>query len=117
MDSETDQNFAMESIKKQAIVPSLEEQAVCFIDFLNCDDFIENPRLRHFYVQLVSLYHAAVSHGMSYTRSKRYYLSKSYVILLERHKPEGEHRIKEYSEIRIISKVSMHDFKNTNTIR
>lgn len=94
--------YEMTVIRKKSPVLSLEEQALCFIDFLNNDDFIKNPNLRQFYVELVSLYNAAVFHGMNYKPSKRYCLSKCYVRELEFRKPEGRKRMDDYRKYSIL---------------
>lgn len=102
MPVDTKLQYEMITIKKKSSVLSLEEQALCFIDFLNSDDFINDPNLKQFYVELVSLYYAAVFHGLGYKPSKRYCISESYVRELEIRKPEGRNRLDDYKEISIL---------------
>lgn len=86
MMSQTQQKREIVLNRKQSKSNSLEEQVWVFFDFLNSDQFIERPSLKEFYVHLVSLYHAAVSHGFNYQRSKRYFLSIGYLLKLEKQK-------------------------------
>jgi hypothetical protein len=96
MSFDAQSQFEMVAIKKQSNVLSLEEQALCFIDFLNGDDYIENSNLENLYFQLVSLYHVAVYYRLSYKPSKRNYVSKCYVTELELRKPGGNQRLEDF---------------------
>ena len=106
MSFDAQHQFEMVAIKKQSNVFSLEEQALCFIDFLNGDDFIENSNLENLYLQLVSLYHIAVYHRLNYKPSKRYYVSKCYVTELELRKPGGNQRLEDFMDFQILKQES-----------
>lgn len=102
MPIDTNLKFEMVAIKKQSKFPSLADQVLCFIDFLNSTEFIANPKLENLYVQLVSLYHSAVFYSLSYKISKRYYFSESYVLEYERGMPEGKRRLEEYLNYQVV---------------
>lgn len=103
----------MNNIESNTSKKDLELQAKHFVDFLNSEEFCNNPTHENLFIELTAMYNAAVQHAKYYRRRKTF----DFVLMLYNEQKAGNSKkVERYKNHRLIKEKAYEALKKLDFV-